>query len=173
MHLGFICKAQKLLGKTSVLSEQRTLPLVLGKEGNAGLQQTCCVKGKWPSLQGQSPEDLDFVHSLLPANMASGNINTYKIKAKPNPKKTSLTIYPPRSNSGLDPCNSHWSLTAATAVHATVREHSENCLHGEPKNQAGNQIQRRKWSNKIVPRYCKKSINLYTRGQTGERQVCT
>lgn len=53
--------------------------------------------------------------------MASGNINTYKIKAKPNPRKTSLTIYSPRSNSGLDPCNSHQSLPAATAGHAAMR----------------------------------------------------
>ena len=31
----------------------------------------------------------------------------------------------------------------------------ENCLHREPKNQAGNQIQRRTWGNKTVTLSCK------------------
>lgn len=62
---------------------------MLGKEGNIGLLQTLPIKGKQSFLWGQSPEGLHFVHSLLPANRESGNINTYKIKAKPKPRETS------------------------------------------------------------------------------------
>lgn len=45
-------------------------------------------KGEAPTPRGQSPEELDFVLSLLPANRESGNINTYKIKSKTNPRET-------------------------------------------------------------------------------------
>lgn len=140
MHLGFICKVQNLLDKTSVLLEQHTPYFVLGKEGNIELLETVCIKGMQSFIWGQSPEDLDFVHSLLSAKTESGNMKIYKIKAKPNPRETSLDIYPHCFNSGLDQCKSHRSLPAATAVHATVEEgtyHVKNCLCSkDPKNQA-------------------------------------
>lgn len=46
MLLGYICKIQKLLGKTPVLLEKYTPSFVLRKEGNIGLLQTLCVTGK-------------------------------------------------------------------------------------------------------------------------------
>lgn len=76
MLLGYICKIQKLLGKTQVLLEKYTPSFLLRKEGNIGLMQTLRVTGKLSLLWGQSPEDLNFVHSFLPANREPGNINT-------------------------------------------------------------------------------------------------